>query len=90
MDLTKRPVIIQSFMTSKFKYCALIWMFHSRELNDKINSFYATALRITYNGSKSTFEELLNKDNSVFIHHKNLRILANEMFKIKNNMALEF
>ena len=90
MDLTKRRVIIQSFMTSKFKYCALIWMFHSRELNDKINSFYARALRITHNGSKSTFEELLNKDNSVFIHHRNLRILANEMFKIKNKMALEF
>ena len=48
------------------------------------------SLRITYNGSKSTFEELLNKDNSVSIHHKNLQFLATEVFKIKDNMVPEF
>ena len=37
--------------------------------------------------SKSSFEELLNKDNSVSIHHKNLQVLETEMFKIKNIMA---
>ena len=48
------------------------------------------SLKITYNGSKSTFEELLDKDNSVSIHHKNLQFLATEVFKIKDNMAPEF
>ena len=48
--------------------------FHSRALNNKINSIHERALIITYNDSKSTFEELLNKDNSVSIHHRNLRI----------------
>ena len=65
-------------------------MFHSRALNNKINSIHERALSITYNDSKSTFEELLNKDNSVSIHHRNLQVLAIEMFKIKNNMAPEF
>ena len=65
-------------------------MFHSRALNNKINSIHERALRITYNDSKSTFEELLNKDNSVSIHHRNLQVLAIKMFKIKNNMAPEF
>ena len=90
MDLPKRRVIMKSFITSQFGYCPLIWMFHSRALNNKINSIHERALRITYNDSKSTFEELLNKDNSVSIHHKNLQVLAIEMFKIKNNMAPEF
>ena len=90
MDLPKRWVIMKSFITSQFGYCPLIWMFHSRALNNKINSIYERALRITYNDSKSTFEELLNKDNSVSIHHRNLQVLAIEMFKIKNNMASEF
>ena len=90
MDLPKRWGIMKSFITSQFGYCSLIWIFHSRALNNKINSIQERALRITYNDSKSTFEELLNKDNSVSIHHRNLQVLAIEMFKIKNNMAPEF
>ena len=81
---------MKSLIKSQFRYCPLIWMFHSRALNNKINSIYERALRITYNDSKSTFEELLNKDNSVSIHHRNFQVLAIKMFKIKNNMAPEF
>ena len=90
MDLPKSRVIMKSFITSQYEYCPLIWMFHSRALNNKINSIHERALRITYNDSKSTFEELLNKDNSVSIHHRNFQVLAIKMFKIKNNMAPEF
>ena len=88
LDLPKRRVIMKSFTTSQFGYCPLIWMFHSRALNNKINSIHERALRTTYNDSK--IEELLNKDNSVSIHHENLQVLAIEMFQIKNNMAPEF
>ena len=73
MDLPKRWVIMKSFITSQFGYCPLIWMFHSRALNNKINSIHERALRITYNDNQSTFEELLNKDNSVPIHHRNFK-----------------
>ena len=90
VDLPKLRVKMKSFITSQLGYCSLIWMFHSRALNNKTNSIHERALRITYNDSKSTFEELLNKDNSVSIHHRNLQVLAIEMFKIKNNMASEF
>ena len=90
MDLPKRRVIMKSFITSQFGYCPLILMFHSRTLNNKINSVHERARRITYDDSKSIFEELLHKDNSISIHHRNLEVLAIEMFKIKNNMASEF
>ena len=35
-----------------------MWMFHSRVLNN-INPIHERTLRITYNDSKLTFEELL-------------------------------
>ena len=65
MDLRKCRVIMKSTITSQCVYCPLIWMFHSGALNNKINSIHERALRTTFNDSKSTFEELLNKDNSV-------------------------
>ena len=63
-------------------------MFHSRSLN-KINSLHERALRITYGDRSSSFENLLKKDNSVSIHHRNIKALATEMFKVKNNVAPE-
>ena len=90
MDITKRRIIMKSFITSKFGYCPLIWMFHSRRLNNKINSLHERALRITYGDQKSTFQELLIKDNSVSVHYRNLQVLATEVFKIRNNMTPEF
>ena len=79
MNMQKRRIIMKSFVTSQFGYCPLIWMFHSRCLNNKMNSIHERALRITYQDRISTFQELLN--TSVSIHHRNLQTLATEMFK---------
>ena len=89
VDFAKRRLIMKAFITSQFGYCTLIWMFHSRALNNKISSIHERALRITYNDRTSTFEELLNKDNSVSIHHRNLPVLITELYKVKGNMAPE-
>ena len=64
-------------------------MFHSRRLNNKINYIHERALRITYQDSTSTFQELLNKDISVSINHRNLQLLATEMFKIHRGFSPE-
>ena len=76
MNIQKRRIIMKSFVTSQFGYCSLIWMFHNRRLNNKIDSIHDRALRITYQNHISTFQELLNKDNSVSIDHRNLQALA--------------
>ena len=39
-------------------------------------------LRLIYNDKKSSFEDLLEKDESVSIHHRNLRALAAELLKV--------
>ena len=35
----------------------------------------------------SSFEDLLKKDGSVTVHHRNIQTLAVEMFKVKNNLS---
>ena len=62
-------------------------MNHSRSLNTKINKLHERALRVVYKDENLTFEQLLERDNSVTIHHRNLRKLAIEMYKVKNNLS---
>ena len=45
---------------------------------------------IAYRDSCSNFEELLTKANSVTIHHKNLQLLATEIFKTQRNLIPSF
>ena len=40
-----------------------------------------------YNDNVSAFEKLLDKDNSITIHVKHLRILVTELYKTKENLA---
>ena len=55
MNLSKRKALMKTFVISQFNYCPLVWMFHSRKLNHRINSMYNRTIRVTYQDYKSTF-----------------------------------
>ena len=57
-------------------------MFHSNQINHKINKLYKRALRIVYKAHFSSFEEFFSQDKSITVHQKYLQILATEMYKI--------
>ena len=82
MTTEQRRKIIPAYINSQFVYCPLVWMFHSRTLNNRINKIHKRALRIIYNDSKLTYDELLHKDNSFTIHERNSQTLAIEMSSI--------
>ena len=56
-------------------------MFQPRRLNNKINNLHEKALRIVCSDYKSTFQELLDKDASFSVHHKNIQTLPIEIYK---------
>ena len=89
MYLAKGKTVMKAYIISQFGYCPLIWMFHSRGLNNEIYSLHERALRITFCNRLSSFQDLLKKENSVSIHHRNIQALATEMFKVKNYIAPE-
>ena len=78
---------MNAFITSQFSYCPLIWMMHSRSLNARINRIHERALRIVYNDHHWSFDELLEKSGSVKIHHRNLQVLAIEIYKALHNLS---
>ena len=80
---------MKAFLTSQFNYCPLVCMFHSRKLNNKINRLHERCLRLICSDRISSYEELLDKHNSVPIHQKNLQKLAIEMFKTYTGMTTQ-
>ena len=87
MSINQRKVVMNAFISSHFNYCPLIWMFSSRSLNAQINRIQERALRIVYNDNVSSFEELLEISQSITIHHRNIQLLAVEIYKAVNNLA---
>ena len=77
---------MKAFIESQFSYCPLIWMFHSRGVNNKINHLHERSLQIVYKDNISSFEDLLKKDRSFTIHQMNIQSLATELFKVKGNL----
>ena len=86
----KKRLLMKAFIESQFSYCPLIWMFCSRKMNNKINYIHERALRLVYDDYVTSFEGLLEKDNSVCIHHRNIQKVAMEMYKIKNGLCPDF
>ena len=103
MSIKQRRVLMKSFTESQFGYCPLIWMFHGKEVNNKINHLHERSLRIVYKDNNSSFKELLKKDNSFTVHHRNIQSLAivhhrniqslfiieifSHLFKVKENLS---
>ena len=87
MSLSKKKILMNSFFNSQFSYCPLIWMFHSRIMNNKINRLHERCICLIYGDKTSSFEELLEQDKSVSIHTRNLQMLATEMFKVYRSMS---
>ena len=48
MSSEKRRTLMKAFIESQFNYCPLIWMFHSRIINNKINRIHERVLRLVY------------------------------------------
>ena len=90
MNIHKRRMTMKAFIASEFGYCPLVWMFHSRKLNSRINKLHERALRMVYQDYVSSFTELLEKDKSTTIHNRNIQLLATELFKVKNGLSPAF
>ena len=87
MNLNKRKMLMNAFISSQSSYCPLIWMCHSRSLNSRINRVHERALRIVFKDYHLSFDSLLEKSGSVRIHHRNLQILATETCKVLHDLS---
>ena len=79
MSIKQRKVLMKSFIESQFGDFPLIWIFHVRGVNNKINQLHECLLHIVYKDNNSSIKKLLKKDNSFTVHHRNIQSLATEL-----------
>ena len=49
-------------------------------MNNRINRIHETSLRLAYDDYESSFQTLLEKDNSTSVHDKNLQLILTEIY----------
>ena len=90
MNIHKRRMAMKAFIASEYGCCPSVWMFHSRKLNSRVNKLHERALRIEYRDYASSFTEILEKGNLTTIHNRNIQLLADDLFKVKNGLSPPF
>ena len=87
MTFARKKNIKKASTESHFGYFPLVWMLYGRQINVDINQIPERAKIAVYNNEVSLFEELIVKDKWETMHQRNIKILASELFKIKNNLS---
>ena len=70
---------MKSFIDSQFGFSPLAWMFYDRGINNKIDKIQKRALRFVYRNDTCSFEQLLEMDGSIKVHHRNIHAMAIEI-----------
>ena len=86
----KSKLLLNAVVLSNFSYCPLIWLYCSKTTNNDINRTHKRALRILYKDYESTFEELLERDNTKTTRTTNLQKLMIEVYKSFNHLNPEY
>ena len=72
--------IFNAFILPSFQYCPLVWMFCSKSAQTMIEKTHHKLLRIQFNSFSHSYLKLLEMDDTMDIHTKNLRLLVVETF----------
>ena len=84
LNNSKKKIVCNSKTKSQFSYCSLVWMVCSIALNNMINELEKRLLRIMLNNYSS---DLLENNNHIYKHHRNIQALLIEVVNMKNELA---
>ena len=90
MNIHRQRMPVKAFAASRFGCRPLLWMFHRKKLNSRVNKPQERSLRIVCQDYASLSTELLEKDNSTTVHKRNIQLLAIELYKVKNGLPPPF
>ena len=86
-QLNAEEYFMKDFIESQFGYFLLVWMCCNRSCNNYKNYLHERALRLVYNDSVSSFQDLSQRHRSISIHHRNICLFGRERYEVRNNIS---
>ena len=90
LDFPRRKAIYNSFISSHFNYCPLVWFFTSKASIAKMQKIQERGLRFVLQDSVSDKETLLAKSGVDSFRIATIKIMAIEIYKILNDMGPDY
>ena len=90
VDKDRAHLLCNAYILSCFKYCPLIWMFHSKGDAKRIQSTQIRAIRAETSDFATSSDDILSAYNIEPIHTTNLRFMLVEVFKSINRLNPDF
>ena len=90
IGVTRASLLCNAYILSCFRYCPLIWMFHSKGDANKIRSTQVRAIRAVNFDFYTRSEDIFSVYNVESVHTTNLRTMLVEVFKSVNRLNPEF
>ena len=85
-DQKEKEALVNTFVYSNFNYCSSVWHFSTKKSTKKIEKIQEHCLKLLYNSTTETYDDLLVKTLQSSMEIKRLRTLATEIFKTINDI----
>lgn len=90
VDKECKTLIYNSYISSNFNYCPIVWMFSSKANLDKMDKTNKRAMRFLTNDHESNYEDLCKQEKQLNVYRKCIKAVAIQMFKIKNGLSPDY
>ena len=82
-----RTLVASTYILSYFNYCPLVWHFCGPASTHKIERLHERVLRWVQNDYMSDYPDILSNSKTSTLYLKRVRIIAQETYKVINNMS---
>ena len=90
LDRSCRKTIYNSYVSSNFNYCSIIWMFSGKVNMDKLENTNKRALRFVLNDNEASYDDICQDEKLLCIYNRCIKAVAIQMYKVKYKMVPEY
>ena len=87
LDRTCKNIIYNSYISSNFNYCPIVWMFTGKINLEKIEKTNKRALRYVANNYEAEYDDMCQDQKVLNIHKRCIKTVAIQMYKIKRQLV---